>query len=329
MIRPGRILLGALLLLGAGSHAASVDPALPLYEPREIAVSGDAAYLTPGGEIKVIGYNDMREILEPLAARFSAAHPGLRFKLELPGTRFAPAALAHGRSAFAPMGAELTPPQLAEYRALTGAEPIAIRVAHASLDPRALSGPLAVFVSRENPLASITLDQAARAFTGAATTWGDLGLEGEWAARPLNPYGVERGTPLALSFQENAMRGQPFGARMAGFPQSADVVKRVSEDPAGIGFAAAMRETPSVRALSIATRAGEAPVTLTKENIQAGRYPLDRFLLIYASRPLTPLAREFLLLMLSREGQEAVAGSPQGYLPLSARDAAVERAKLE
>jgi len=33
--------------------------------------------------------------------------------------------------------------------------------------------------------------------------------------------------------------------------------------------------------------------------------------------------------MLSREGQAAVAASPQRYLPLSAKDAATERAKLE
>jgi hypothetical protein len=34
-------------------------------------------------------------------------------------------------------------------------------------------------------------------------------------------------------------------------------------------------------------------------------------------------------LMLSREGQEAVAATPQRYLPLSAAEAAVEREKLD
>jgi len=60
------------------------------------------------------------------------------------------------------------------------------------------------------------------------------------------------------------------------------------------------------------------------------RFPQQsRFLLIYARRPLLPLVREFLRLVLSREGQEVVAASPQGYLPLSAAEAAAERAKLE
>jgi phosphate transport system substrate-binding protein len=69
-------------------------------------------------------------------------------------------------------------------------------------------------------------------------------------------------------------------------------------------------------------------VALTAENIQAGRYPLDRHLLIYVRPPVVPYVREFLRFALSREGQEAVASSPQGYIPLSARDAAAELAKL-
>ena len=51
---------------------------------------------------------------------------------------------------------------------------------------------------------------------------------------------------------------------------------------------------------------------------------IDRFLLIYAARPITPLVHEFLRLVLSREGQSAVAATPQRYIPLSASDAAGE-----
>jgi phosphate transport system substrate-binding protein len=81
--------------------------------------------------------------------------------------------------------------------------------------------------------------------------------------------------------------------------------------------------------LPLAARAGDEPVAPTEENIVANRYPLDRFLLIYAPRPVTPLVREFLRLVLSREGQQAVAATPQKYLPLSAEDAAKERSRLE
>ncbi len=115
-----------------------------------------------------------------------------------------------------------------------------------------------------------------------------------------------------------------FGERVVGFPQSADVVKKVSEDPLAIGFAAAMREMPGATALEI----GDPPVALSEENIRAGRYPLDRYLLIYVRPPVVPYVREFLRFALSREGQEAVAASPQRYIPLSAAEAAAELAKL-
>jgi len=317
------------LLIAARPGAASGDAALPLYQPRPVELPASASYLNAGGAVVVVGYNDMRDILAPLAARFTATHPPIRIALELPGTRFAPAALASGKSALAPMGAELTPPQLAEYRAKVGADPIAFRVAHASLDAGALSGPLGIFVHRDNPIAALTLAQVGRVFAGEATRWGELGAIGAWAERPIHACGLERTTALAWFIQQAALDGRALTQSMAAFPQSADVVRRVGEDALSIGFAAAMRATPEVRLVPLAARRDAEAVLPTPESIIEDRYPLDRFLLVYARPPISPFAREFLRLMLSREGQAAVAASPQGYLPLSAKDAATERAKLE
>src|SRR5262249_39379970 len=154
--------------------AAGVDPALPDYVPRKVVVPLDASYVSAEGEVNVVGYNDMREMLERAAALFAATHPGVRLKLTLPGTRFAPAALAKGESALAPMGAEFTPPQLAAYRATRIHDPVAFRVAHASVNPRALSGPLGIFVHRDNPIRSLTLEQLSRIFSGEVRRWGDV-----------------------------------------------------------------------------------------------------------------------------------------------------------
>ncbi len=89
----------------------SVDPALPQYTPQPIP---------PDSATNVFGYNDMRELLEPLVERFAATHDGLRVGLDLPGTRFAPAVLAANRAALAPMGADLTPVQRSAYPAQAG-----------------------------------------------------------------------------------------------------------------------------------------------------------------------------------------------------------------
>jgi phosphate transport system substrate-binding protein len=227
------------------------------------------------------------------------------------------------------MGALFTPPQLEAYRAAAGHDPVSFRVAHASLNETALSGPLAVFVHSANPIASVSLADLARVYSGKATRWGDLGMEGVWAARPIEIAGVAPGTALAYEFAAAVMEGGAFPSRLAGLPQSAQVVEWVAAHPHGVGFAAAMRATPAVRVVPVAARAGEPGIAPTAQSISSGRYPLDRHLFIYARRPLSSFARRFVGIALSPEGQAVVAASPQGYLPLSAREVVAERAKLE
>ncbi|HEX7914181.1 PstS family phosphate ABC transporter substrate-binding protein [Rudaea sp.] len=319
------------LSLAAAAEAvcSDVDPALPRYAPAKVEIARTEPWLTNDGAIRIVGYNDMRDMFDAFVARYVAAHPGSTFRLELTGTRAAPPALAANTSALAPMGAEFTPDQLAEYRQASQAtDPVEFRVAHASLDPRALSGPLAVFVHADNPLRSLTLAQLAQVFSGKATHWRDLGVQGDWANRPIHLYTMEPDTPLALSFYGRVLGTTSPAKPFAQFHQSRDTIDRIGTDPLGIGFAAAMRVTDKVRLLALAAKPGATPVLPTEADIRAGRYPLDRWLLIYARLPLSAFAREFLILVLSREGQQAIADTPQHYLPLSAEEAAHERAKL-
>ena len=303
------------------AQAAAVDAGLPSYVPQALA----------GGNqpVLIYGYNDMKELLEPLVAQFATAHPGLRPVLDLPGTRFAPAALAAGRSALAPMGAQLTPAQRQAYLREAGHEPIEIRVAHASLDPRALSGPLGIFVHADNPLAAVTLAQLRRVFSGEIRRWGELGVTGVWAEREVHAIGLQSGTALFFAMRDAVQAGDAFGTALLGLPQSAQVVEHAGSDPLALGFAAAMRLAPGTRRVAVARDAAHEALLPTEETITSGRYPLDRHLLVYARRPLTPVTREFMRLMLSRDGQQAVAATPQRYLPLSAAEAAIERSKLD
>jgi phosphate transport system substrate-binding protein len=300
------------------SARIAADPGFPAYEPRPAEISSAARYLTPDGAVAVVGYNDMAGMMAALAARFSALHPGVRFALTLKGTRTGPPALARGESAFAPMGAEFSPEQLAEYRAVSGAgpAPIALRIAHASVGDKALSGPLAIIVHRDNPLAALTLAELAEIFSGRAS-------------RGLHLSGLRPELALGLFLRERLALGENFGPGFKGFRQSAEVVQYVAADPLAIGFAAVNRVTPGVKVLAIAPNAQTAPVALTADNVRAGRYPLDRFLLIYARSPLDPFVREYLRFALSREGQGIIATDALGYLPLNAAEAAAERAKLK
>jgi len=305
-----------LLLVMSMLVAAPVDPVSQAGAKQPILPPVRAEYLTASGAIAIVGYNDMAEMLTALTAHFANEHPGFVFALDLKGTRTAPPALASGRSALAPMGAEFSSRELADFCAATGGKPLAIRVAHASLDPRALSGPLAIFVHRSNPLTSLTFDEVAAIFSGADQS------------RGLRPTGLGPETALGLFFRQQVLGTQEFSDDFSGMLQSADVVKRVGADEHAIGFAAAMRATPGVKILALSPRAGEAPIALSAENLSAGRYPLDRHLLIYARQPLEPWVREFLAFAVSSVGQQIVGRGTLGYLPLNASDAATELGKI-
>lgn len=289
---------------------------LPAYEPRPFSAPQGKHYLRPDGAVAIVGYNDMEQMLTGLCAKFSACHPGFQFALSLKGTRTAPPALAHEESGFAPMGAEFSPQELAAYRAATGSEPRVFRVAHCSIDPRALSGPLALIVPRSSPRSALTLDEAKEIFSGRAN-------------HDLHPVGLERSTALGIFFRKVVLGADEFAADFHGAAQSSDVVALVAADPQAIGFTAAMRVTPEVRTLALAEGTGESAILPTEENLRRSRYALDRFLLIYVREPIAPWLREYLSLVLSREGQAVVAGGSLGYLPLNAAEIAAERTQLD
>ena len=84
------------------------------------------------------------------------------------------------------------------------------------------------------------------------------------------------------------------------------------------------------KALAIAAEGGDA-VPATKDNAASGDYPLSRYLYVYVNKkpdqPISPIEREFIKLVLSRQGQEVVA--KDGYVPVSAEVAARELAKIQ
>ncbi len=307
-IRCGVVMLAA-VPPGAGAE-------LSAYAPRPVDFPAGAAYLTSAGAIRIVGYNDMVEMIGALTVGFAALHPGFRFELQMPGTKAAAAALASGRSAFAPMGAALTPAQRAECQASTGADPVEIRIAGGSLETTAKSGPLAVIVHRDNPLQSLDAAALRALFAGAA------------GPGSLRPCGLTPEAPLALLFRERVLAGGGFATGYTPYPQSTDVVRAVAADPRAIGFARANVLTSGVKSLAIATEPGAAPVALTAENLAAGRYPLDWHLHLVLRQPVEPWIAEFARFVLAAEGQELLARGALGYRRLSPVEAARELKKL-
>jgi phosphate transport system substrate-binding protein len=114
-------------------------------------------------------------------------------------------------------------------------------------------------------------------------------------------------------------------------PGSASVVQGVTNDRYGIGYSGIGYKTSGVKAVALSEKEGGPFSSGSYEDVVTAKYPLARFLYIYFNKapgkPVDPLVREFLKLVLSREGQEVVV--KDGYLPLTPAIATEERRKIE
>jgi phosphate transport system substrate-binding protein len=195
---------------------------------------------------------------------------------------------------------------------------------------------LAVYVHKDNPLRSLTLQQVDAIFSKSrkggfdrdVATWGDLGLTGEWADKPISMYGRNSASGTYGYFKEHALFKGDFKDTVKEQPGSSSVVQGVASDRYGIGYSGMGYVTADVRALPLAADASSDAVEAKPEHAYAGTYPLSRFLFVYVNHApgsqLDPLRREFVRYMLSKEGQSDVI--KDGYLPVTAK---VARRALE
>jgi phosphate transport system substrate-binding protein len=300
----------------APAHAQDVDPAIKPYQKAAGEVSGS---------LKCVGSDTMNNLVALWAEGFKKFYPSVREGIEGKGSASAPPALAEGTCSFGPMSRDWKPSEIDAFKAKHGYPPTVVPVA---IDM------LAVFVHRDNPLKSLTLQQVDAIFsknrTGGATadvrTWGDLGLEGEWKDKPISLYGRNASSGTYGYFKEFALFKGDFKPTVKEQPGSSAVVQAIASDKYAIGYSGIGYRTADVRALPIAPHTDSAAVEPSAANAYSGDYPLARFLYLSVNRkpstPLDPLRREFLRYVLSASGQGDV--KKDGYLPLPA--AVVEQA---
>ncbi|MBC8049314.1 MAG: substrate-binding domain-containing protein [Chitinophagales bacterium] len=169
----------------------------------------------------------------------------------------------------------------------------------------ALDG-LVVFVSPENPLKQLTLDQVAKVFSGQITDWAQLGQK----PRKINVYARDdkSGTfdtfdslvlkPLKLKISPTAKR----------FESSPDLSDETARDPDGIGFGG-FAYLRNAKALAISGSCG----ILSKPSpfsVRTEEYALARRLYLYTTNALSnPKAEAVVKFALSDQAQEAVTSA--------------------
>jgi phosphate transport system substrate-binding protein len=299
----------ALALGGTTARAEGVDPAIPAYQK----VSGIS------GNLSSVGSDTLANLVTLWAESYKRQYPNLNIQIQAAGSSTAPPALTEGTAGIGPMSRKMKDAELQAFEQRFGYQPTAVPVA---IDA------LAIFVNKDNPLRQLTLEQVDAIFSSTRLcggphelkTWGDLGLTGDWAKRPIQRFGRNSVSGTYGYFKEAALCRGDFRANVNEQPGSASVVQAISQSLGGIGYSGIGYQTASVHTLALARQGTTDFVADNQENTLSGRYPLARYLYVYVNkapnRPLNPLEGEFLRLILSRSGQEAVV--KDGYIPLPA-----------
>ena len=279
------------------TSAIALDQSLPAYRP----VTGLS------GSIKSVGSDTLGHEMTLWAKAFGSLYPDVKLHIEAAGSATAPGALLEGASQFGPMSRPMTAEESAAFEAKYGYKLSRFRVAVDAL---------AVYVNKDNPIPCLTLPQVSGIFSSNrkapgsvnVRTWGDLGLTGDWAARPIALYSRNTLSGTYEYFRETALYGGDYKPGIKLLPGSEAVVQSIAGDKFAIGYSGVGYKTDGVRTVPLASYYGGTCYDAAAEPTLSGKYPIARYLYVYVNKKpaqaLDPLRAEFIKYILSKDGQE-------------------------
>lgn len=287
-----------------------IDPNLPTYT-KASGVSGN---------LSSVGSDTLANLMTLWAEEFKRLYPNVNIQIQAAGSSTAPPALTEATGNLGPMSRKMKNKEIEAFEKRYGYKPTAIPVAVDAL---------AVYVHKDNPIKGLSIAQVDAIFSstrkcglsGDIKLWGDLALPGAWKSRSIQLFGRNSVSGTYGYFKKKALCKGDFKNNVNEQPGSASVVQSVTSSINAIGYSGIGYKTSGVKAVSLAKKNTNNYVEPTAENAVKGKYPLSRFLYVYVNKhpnkPLPPLEKEFIKMVLSKSGQNVVI--KDGYIPLPAK----------
>ncbi|ULA68974.1 MAG: Phosphate-binding protein PstS [Nitrospira sp.] len=281
------------------------------------------------GTINSIGSDTLNNLITLWAEGFRKQYPNVKIQVEGKGSSTAPPALIENTAQLGPMSRTMKSSEIDAFEAKFGYPPTPYPVAVDAL---------ALFVNKDNPIKGLTVAEVDALFSKSrrqgslidVTRWGQLGHTGDWAQAPVSLYGRNSASGTYGFFKDHALKNGDFKDQVKEQPGSASVVQGISEDRYGIGYSGIGYSTSGVKMVPLAAKAGQPFIEPTHANTKNGTYPLWRYLYIYVNqapgKPLSPIVKEFLTYVYSKEGQSDVLRD--GYFPVDAKLAEQQLGKI-
>lgn len=260
--------------------------------------------------------------------RIKQHYPDLRgghVESNLPTT---PAALTSGAYPLGMLTRRWTGTEAAYFRFLWGFSPTEVMVG---------ADAVAIVVNANNPIRAMLVEDVDATFSSTrrrggrpVRTWGDLGLQGDWKDQPINVYGLGKDSAARTAFQEKALSGGTFHKNLREVSGIDAVLAAVADDPFAMGYVNGTAHSDRCRLVPLRPSADSPAVDPQAESILSLSYPLSwRIYVSLRKTPgssMDPLINEFVKMMLSKDGQEILAG--EGMVPITGRMASRELKKL-
>ena len=325
------------LKYAAPEHQLKADPALPKWTPGPVTVQ-------PEEEFNLVGADIMDEITLGWVKLMRQAYPRLSVTMEARASGSGVNALTAGIAHAAPVGREALPAEHDAFVKKFGYEPFAIKVATGSLGSLGKTATSIILVAKDNPIKGLTFKQLDQIYSkshkrggGDITTWGQLGLTGEWANRPIHTYGLKPPNGIEQFVKWKVLDNGEWrdgiqNVKGQGFIHAFTVASNdMHTQIGGLTYALLANLTPDVRVVPLAEKEGDPFIMPTIDTVYHHTYPLSRYVYIYLNRPpgtaLEPKTKEFLKLVLSKQGQDVVAAEGV-FMPLLPEVVQEELAKL-
>jgi phosphate transport system substrate-binding protein len=304
------------------------------------------------GTIRNWGNNYIPGLTKDWEEGFRKYQPDVQFETRLPGTEAGMAGVYGGIADLGFIGREVYPEEHNAFVGVFGYEPTVIEISSGSYATPHHTFSLQVFVHNENPISKLTFAQLNRIFgcgcssnvQGPIRKWGQLGLSGDWADKPIHVYGYNFDTGMAGYFNKVVLSDSSnWNSELKDFDNGRDekgevinagvyILRALADDPYGIAFANVMYGNAKVKALPLARAEGGPYVEPSKENVWRRSYPITRYTTVVINRPpgkpVDPKVKEFLRYILSRDGMAAVVRDG-AYLPLTRELIEEQLRKLE
>src|SRR6266567_3498113 len=275
------------------------------------------------GVIRIHGTELTQHLVHLWQDNFLKLHPNIRF-----GDYFVPSGfsgLIADTADINVMGHTAWRSDLKAFEEVYGYDPLEIMFATGGFNLGKGNSPGVIFfVNKDNPISGLSLRQldgifgaersggwkgatwsteAARSARENIRTWGQLGLTGEWANKPIRIYGID----ATLSNWSDLIQRVVFKGGDKWNPAMKEMVRGGSKAPSDVQIVSSVA---NVKPLAIAAAESGPYVAPTRETMYRRTYPLSNAVYIYINRapgkPISPRLKEFLTYILSREGQQDV-----------------------